>query len=147
MNRKEIIKLVIEEQSTLVRSLKQSVDRYKTASDLDEESTHDPEDFSQQTQAKDMQLRFEQLLNEAQRGLDFVQKELDIQHEVIEKGCLVETDKNYLFVGLSVPVFIFEHKEVVSFSDQAPVFQSIKGKGKGASVEVGNERLKILSFA
>ena len=147
MNRIAIINIIIEEQKVVIESLKQSVDRYKTASDLDEESTHDPEDFSQQTQAKDMQLRYEKTLREAEQSLGFLEGELKLTHDKIEKGTLVETDQNFLFVGISVPPFKFENKEVVAFSDHAPVFQNIKGKSKGDKIEVGSKLLQVIDFS
>ena len=147
MKRADIIAVIIEEQKAVVDSLKQTVNRYKIASDLDEESTHDPEDFSHQTQAKDMQLRYEKTLKEAELSLAFLENELKEKHDKVEKGALVETDKNYLFVGISVPSFQFENKEVIAFSDQAPVFQNIKGKSKGDTVEVGANSLTIINFS
>lgn len=147
MKRVDIITIIIEEQKVVIDSLEQTVERYKIASDLDEESTHDPEDFSQQTQAKDMQLRYEKMLKEANQSLAFLETELKEMHEKIEKGTLIETDKNFLFVGISVPVFIFEDKEVVAFSDHAPVFQNIKGKNRGDTVTVGSNTLQIIDFS
>ena len=147
MKRTAIINIIIEEQTVVIESLKQSVERYKTASDLDEESTHDPEDFSHQTQAKDMQLRYEKMLREADQNLSFLEGELKAKHDKIENGTLIETDKNFIFVGISVPSFEFEGKEVIAFSDHAPVFQNIKGKSKGDSVEIGSKSVKIKDFS
>ena len=147
MKRVDIITIIIEEQKVVIDSLKQTVERYKIASDLDEESTHDPEDFSQQTQAKDMQLRYENTLKEANQSLAFLENELKEKHDKIEKGTLVETDQNYLFVGISVPPFQFEKKDVIAFSDHAPVFQNIKGKSKGDKVEVGAHSVQIIDFS
>ena len=146
MNRNAIINKIIEEQKTVIESLTASVDRYKIASDLDEESTHDPEDFSQQTQAKDMQLRYEKTLREAEYSLAFLEGELKITHDKIEKGALIETDQNFLFVGISVPTFIYEDKEVIAFSDGAPVFQNIKGKNSGETAVIGGKSVKVLGF-
>lgn len=147
MKRADIITIIIEEQKVVIESLKQSVEHYKIASDVDEESTHDPEDFSNQTQAKDMQLRFEKMLKEAEQNLAFLEGELKQSHEKIEKGTLIETDQSFLFVGISVPPFKFENKEVIAFSDHAPVFQNIKGKSKGDTVEVGSKSLQIIDFS
>ena len=147
MNRKAIITKIIEEQNKIVQNLQDSVDRYKTASDLDEESTHDPEDFSQQTQAKDMQLRYEKMLREAKNNLSFLESEATTQHEKIENGTLVETENNFLFVGISVPVFKFKDKEVITFSDQTPVFENIKGRSSGDTIEIGADKVKIKSFS
>jgi len=147
MKRTDILKKIIEEQNAVIDNLKKTVERYKTASDLDEESTHDPEDFSHQTQAKDMQLRYEKTLSEAEQRMKFLQNEVQEKHNTIEKGTLVETDHNFLFIGISVPVFKFENKEVISFSERAPVFQNIKGKNKGDAVEVGAESHTVIDFS
>lgn len=145
MKRNIILEKLIIEQQKVIESLQQSVNQYKTASDMDEESTHDPEDFSHQTEAKDMQLRFEKMLGEAEDNLNFINNEQTAAHETIEKGSLIETDKNFLFIGLSVPVFKVEDKEVISFSDDAPVFEKIKGKKVGDTVKIGDNSYVIQS--
>lgn len=143
MNRIDIVLKIIEEQNKVIESLQESVERYKTASDIDEESTHDPEDFSNQTVAKDMQLRFENIMVEAKQNLNFLESEKEATHTGIENGSLIETDKNFLFVGISVPVFEIEGKEVISFSENAPVFEEMKNKNVGDKVKVGEDSLKI----
>ncbi|KIA89305.1 hypothetical protein [Kaistella jeonii] len=146
MNRKNILNKIIQEQNKVIESLQQSVDQYKTASDIDEESTHDSEDFTNQSIAKDMQLRFEKMMTEAVQNLNFLEKEKEIIHTEIENGSLIETDKNFLFIGISVPVFKVESKEVISFSEKAPIFKEIKGKNTGDTVKIGDDALKILSI-
>jgi hypothetical protein len=146
MDRIEIINRIIEEQQKVLESLKATVERYKTASDLDEESTHDPEDFSQQTQAKDMQLRYEKMLSDAEFNLHFLEKEKKEKHDKIEKGALVETDHHFLFVGISVHPFHVGDKEVLSFSEKAPVFGNIKSHQIGDSVIIGEQTMKIIDF-
>lgn len=146
MKRQDIIRKIIEEQQKVLQNLQDSVDRYKTASDLDEESTHDPEDFSQQTQAKDLQLRFEKMLAEAERTMSFLEAETDRTHDEIENGSLIETDKNFLFVGVSLPVFKIGDREILSFSEKAPVFESIKSKTEGDQIEIGDNVFKILKI-
>lgn len=138
MKRKIIIQKIMEEQNKIIDNLTASVERYTIASDIDEESTHDPEDFSQQTQAKDMQLRYEKMRNEANLQLHFLENELEETHQKIEAGSLVETDKNYFFVGISVPVIKVEEKEVISFSDKAPIFEEIKGKNISDTIRIGD---------
>ncbi|MGZ5188049.1 MAG: hypothetical protein ACXWB5_01290 [Kaistella sp.] len=147
MKRNLIISQLIEEQAKVVESLQQSVNQYKTASDMDEESTHDPEDFSHQTEAKDMQLRFEKMLAEAEENLNFLNSEQNAAHETIEKGSVIETDQSYLFVGISVPVFKIEGKDVISFSEEAPVFEEIKGRAIGDSFKIGDNSHVIQSIA
>ena len=146
MKRDLILEKLIAEQRKVIESLQQSVNQYKSASDMDEESTHDPEDFSQQSQAKDMQLRFEKMLSEAEENLSFLMNEKESSHHVIEKGSVIETDKNFLFVGISVPVFDIDGKEVISFSDNAPIYEGFKGKKIGDRVKIGENLYTIQSI-
>lgn len=146
MKRKEIIAKIIEQQQIVIQSLENSVERYKTASDLEENSTSDPEDLSHQTEAKDMQLRYEKMLRDAKNSLSFLEGELKETHTEIEDGVLISTDKNYLFVGISVSVFEFDGKEVISFSDDAPVFKEIRNKKAGDQIKFGDQNLEILSI-
>lgn len=146
MNRKDIINKIIEEQQKVIESLESSVERYKIASDLDEESTHDPEDFSRQTEAKDMQLRYEKMLNNAESELNFLEKEAAVSHETIENGSIIETAKNLYFVGISVPMTKVKDKQIISFSEDAPVYQNMKGKKVGDEVKVGDQSEVISSI-
>lgn len=146
MNKKDILEKIIEEQNKVIESLEQSVERYKIASDLDEESTHDPEDFSHQTEAKDMQLRYEKMLREAQQSMDFLINQKGENHQEIEEGAIIETDENYLFIGVSVPRFQAGDKEVVSLSAEAPIFHNLKGKKVGEAIQLGAKELTIKSI-
>lgn len=147
MERKKIISKIIEEQQKIIDNLKQSVNNYKTASDMDEESTHDVEDYSHQSVAKDMQLRFEKLLGEAEQNMIFLENEKEMKHTEIENGSLVATDQNYLFVGVSVPVFEIGNRSLLSFSEDAPIFLKLKDKSVGDRVQIGETLLTIQEIA
>ena len=146
MNRKDIINKIIEEQKKVIESLESSVERYKVASDIDEESTHDPEDFSRQTEAKDMQLRYEKMLRNAESEMSFLEKETELSHETTENGSIIETGQNFYFVGISVPMIKLKEKQIISFSEDAPIFQSMKGKKVGDEVKIGDNKEVISSI-
>lgn len=146
MKRDEILAKIIEEQNRVIANLKESVERYKTASDLDEDDTSDPDDLARQTEAKDMQLRFEKMLAKEVNDLAFVQGEKDKTYTEIEQGALVETDKNYFFLAVSLPKFEVNGKEVFCISPDAPIFAKLKGKKVGDRVEVGPNVFEIISI-
>lgn len=146
MNRTEFLNKIIEEQRNVVANLTESVEHYETSSDLDENATIDRDDLSQQDQSKDMQLRFSALLNEAQSNLSFLESIQDEHHTEIENGAILETDTNYLFVGVSVPRFEFNGKEVISFSEDAPIFNEIKSKKIGEKITIGETTSTIQSI-
>ena len=146
MDKEKIISAIIEEQQKVINSLKSSAERYKSEADLDEDQTQDPEDYSRQNEAKDMQLRYEKLLLTAQKNWNILEKAKSENYTEIEIGTLIETDKNYIFVGISLPVFKYEGKDVISVSEEAPVFQTLKSKTLGDTLELGNNNFKIISF-
>ena len=146
MDKVKIISAIIEEQQKVINSLKSSAERYKSEADLDEDQTQDPEDYSRQNEAKDMQLRYEKLLLTAQKNWSILEKAKSENYTEIEIGTLIETDKNYIFVGISLPVFKYEGKDVISVSEEAPVFQTLKSKTLGDTLELGNNNFKIISF-
>lgn len=142
----EIINLIAEEQKKIIANLEESVSRYKSASNLDDNNTHDPEDFSHQDEAKDMQLRFEQRLNEARINLDAISEMDNVIHTEIENGALVETQDNFIFIGISVPIFKHNGKDIITVSGQAPIFQELKGKKINDTLTIGNKSYTVLKI-
>jgi hypothetical protein len=143
MDKTFILSRIIDEYQKVVANLKSSVDLYKFESDMDEDNTLDPDDYARQNEAKDMQLRFQKMLNQTQQNLKFLEEAKADIKENAEVGALIETDKNYLFIGVSVPVFQLEDKEVISFSEDAPIFKSVKNKKIGDIFEIGKNKFEI----
>lgn len=146
MKREELLDKVMEEQLKVIENLKKSVDRYKKASDIDEDDTIDSDDFARQTEAKDMQLRFEKILNQEEQYLKFIKSERETLYIEVEKGAIVETDKAYFFVGVSLSPFQFNGKDVFCISTEAPIFQSLKNKKNGDKVKLGINEHKIIEI-
>lgn len=147
MKRNDIINKIIDEQKRIVANLENSVERYDHASDLDEDGTIDPDDLSQQTQSRDMLLRFTQLLDKAKNDLEYLITEIDEEHNAIEEGVLIETDKAYIFIGISVPKFSAGDKDVYVISVEAPIYTNIRGKKVGDVVDFNQQEMKIISIA
>lgn len=147
MSRKEIINKIIDEQRKIIENLENSVDRYKTNSDMDENDTSDPDDFARQTEAKDMQLRFEKMLTKEKKDLAFLLSEVDKTHDSAEPGALIETDKNFFFICVPIPVFRHNGKDVFSISPEAPVYSKLRGKKIGDQIEVGPNTFQIESIS
>lgn len=146
MSKQKLLNKIIDEQQKIIENLEVNVERFRKASDLDEDSTLNPQDFSHQTEAKDMQLRFEKMLNSSRKDLNFL-KNLSLEKlNRIEKGSMIETEKKYFFVGVSTANFKFENKEVICFSEEAPIFKKLKNKKIGDTFKIGENELKILNI-
>ncbi|MBL7885206.1 MAG: hypothetical protein JNJ52_00530 [Flavobacterium sp.] len=147
MNKINIINGLIDEQKKIILTIEDSILRYKNASDLDENDSSDPEDFSHQDEAKDMQLRYEQMLIQTKNNLEFLELCKSKNCVSIENGSLIETENLYLFIGISLPQFELNNKKVISITEQAPVFNSIKEKSLGEKITIGSTENTILAIS
>jgi hypothetical protein len=147
MNKNEIIKSIINEQNAVISTIENSVSRYKNASDIDENDSIDPEDFSHQDEAKEMQLRYEQILVQAKNNLDFLETYKDKETTKIELGSLIETEDLYIFIGISLQQFMFNGKNVIAISEDAPIYNSIKEKTIGEKIAIGTIENTIISIS
>lgn len=143
MDKLTLLTKIKEEQEKVISNLKSSVESYKAEADLDEDNTVDPEDYSRQSEAKDMQLRLEKMLQTAQNNLALIEENADKTFDTAEAGALVETDKRFFFIGISLPVFKLEGKDIITFSEDAPVFKTIRGKKAGEYIDFAGENIKI----
>ena len=78
--------------------------------------------------AKEMQLRYEQILVQAKNNLDFLETYKDKETTKIEQGSLIETEDLYIFIGISLQQFMLNGKNVIAISEDAPIYKSIKEK-------------------
>lgn len=143
MKKQNILSKIEAEQQKVIDNLRNSVHSYRTESDLDEDNTVDPEDYSRQSEAKDMQLRLEKLLSIAEQNLTSVAAAKEKTFDSAESGALVITDGQYFYIGISLPPFKDGGKEIYSFSEDAPVFKAIKDKKPGETFEFGGKTLTI----
>ncbi|WP_396211321.1 hypothetical protein [Flavobacterium sp.] len=147
MSKNEVVSKIIEEQKTVIANLENSVSRYRTASDIDEHDSIDPEDFSHQEEAKDMQLRYEQMAIQAKTNLDILESYKNKNCAKLVAGALVETEDLYLFIGISTPQFILNDKNVITISEQAPIYSLLKEKVVGEKITIGKIENTILSIS
>jgi hypothetical protein len=147
MNKNEIIKSIINEQNVVISTIENSVSRYKNASDIDENDSIDPEDFSHQDEAKEMQLRYEQILVQAKNNLDFLETYKNKETTKIELGSLIETEDLYIFIGISLQKFMLNGKNVIAISEEAPIYNSIKEKTIGEKITIGTIENTIISIS
>ncbi len=126
--RKEIIDHLIELKRNEIKKLEESRKIYAESADLDEESSLELDDFSQQNQSTDaarsLQLRIDQekyLLNQ------FINLRPELVPEITE-GNVVFTDKVNFVIGLAFKDFEWEGKRFVGISTSAPIFEALVGK-------------------
>ena len=147
MNKAEIIKLIIEHQTELVKELNLSIEGLEGDRDIDEDAVKDSEDFSHQTEAGEMEGRMKEQLKAATLDLSLVKNVSEGTFDTAQVGALVETDKNNFFICIpSVPVEV-GGKSVIGISNRAPIFFKMNNKKVGDSFEVANIEYKIIAIS
>lgn len=138
MKRVNVLKLIIQKQEEVIENIEQSVLIYKADADLDEEDTMDPDDFSHQSESKDMQLRFEQHLKEENQKLKVLQSELEEENSLQ----FIESENYIILLGLSIPLFKY-NKSIIGISEDAPIYSSLRKLTKGDELKLGNTTEKV----
>ena len=146
MTKKEILELIERKLDSNISELTQSLQSYEAASNMDEGDTLDPEDFSQQTEHKEMQMRMQVQLDQARNQLVRLRELAGKDHSISEAGALLETDRNWLFLGISFSAMPVGSKELLGISPESPAFASIRGKGAGDHFQLGKDQYKILAI-
>lgn len=146
MNREKFIRHIIAEQQKTIDNLQAAVDRFRNASNIDENDTVDPEDYAHQSEAKDMQLRYENMLNHELRELDFLNSIAENEIEEVGPGAFIETDNKIFFISTSLPSFELDGKEVFCISSSAPIYKELLGKKAGDTFKMGDSTLTIKSI-
>ena len=147
MNKKKIIQLLIDRQHTMITDLTKSMESYQEYADLDEDDTLDPEDFSQQTVAKESQLRLQQQLGRAQSDLALLEHFAANNFDNVQAGALIHTDSLWFLVGISLGGFDVDDINLHCISTGSPAFDVVINKKVNDNFTLGNTNYKILKIA
>lgn len=145
MSLKEDIKnRIIEIEKEELNGLKNMLNTYSEAADLDEESTLDPEDFSQQDQSRESARSLETRVSRAKMALDsFLNLDFGAKSKV-EAGALVITDSLNFFIGISATMFNFEGRKYIGLNTEAPIYSAMANSKAGDKIEFNGQKYKIL---
>lgn len=143
MDKKEIISQIIEEHQKTIENLDNSINKYKQASDIDEDNTLDPEDYSHQNEAEDIKQSFEQMLIQEKKNMEILSSFTNKSCQFIEPGAFVDLGKVYLFIGVSIHPFKINEIDVYAISVDAPIYSLIKGKTIGDEMVLGTSSYSI----
>ncbi len=144
--KEKILKYLITDLEKSVITFENAIAELKGLSDMDENATKDPEDFSHQNVSRDMEMRYNVQLEQARHDLVAVQQLMNRENKTIAPGALIETDKRWFFVGLSSPAIKVEEKELICFTTSAPVYRLLVGKKAGDDFSLGKEKYQILNI-
>jgi hypothetical protein len=147
LRKEQVLARLKLEQEQIIKDFETLIERYKAASDIDEDDSKDLEDFARQDVNADMTHNIELQLVQAKNDLKFLES-LDLsQKDQAMLGALVETDKYTFFVSIAHPGFELDEKHYVALAIDAPIYSSMKGKKIGESFEFNKMSYQILGIA
>ena len=124
-------KVMISNYEHIITELKEELATKKGSSDLDENDTLDPEDYSTQTVSNVMVDLLQEQIAKTKKDLERIQQIDFSPKEEAMVGAIVTTDMFNFFLGVATVPFLYEHKQIVGVSVSAPIFVNIKGKKVG----------------
>lgn len=124
-------KVMISNYEHIIAELKEELATKKGSSDLDENDTLDPEDYSTQTVSNVMVDLLQEQIAKTKKDLERIQQIDFSPKEEAMVGAIVTTDMFNFFLGVATVPFLYEHKQIVGVSVSAPIFVNIKGKKVG----------------
>jgi len=143
MKKDEILQLVAQEMEKNITEMRNSLHDYEEASNIDEGDTVDPENFSQQSENKEMQYVMQAKLDGALATLEQLQEFSGKSFSTAKSGALIETDKNYFLLGISFPAVKVGNKELLGISNESPAFNVINGMSVNDTFKLGTNTFTI----
>lgn len=139
----ELKKVMLNMYETIIHDLKEELKVKDSLANLDEDNTLDPEDFSNQTESREMKLLLQKQLEKTKfdyekvKNMDFSEKsEAGI-------GALVTTDMFNFILGVATTPFLFGNLQVVGVSTEAPIYRNLHGKKIGDSFQFSGNQYNI----
>ncbi|MFT6500086.1 MAG: hypothetical protein ACJASQ_000193 [Crocinitomicaceae bacterium] len=131
MNKNSIREKMLSHQQTIIAELSQRISSLHTMVDIDEESTHDPEDYSHQFESQELEHLIKVQLNKAKSGLQQLESIDFNPKNTITTGSIVVTDKVVFFIGFSMVPFKVGTDKIVSISINSPIYSLMANKVEG----------------
>ncbi len=118
-----------------IEALKSMYNLYNDSADIDENAKLEIDDFAHQSQSMQSATNLAERLSADYEKLEEFMQISEDPHHIIEEGSLVVTNQFIFYIGLALQPFELDAYEIVAISDDAPIFQAMKGKSKGDNFE------------
>lgn len=131
MNKDTVKDKLFSIQQNIINELSEQVSTVHTNVDIDEDMTHDPEDYSHQFESQELEQLIKVQLNKAKSGLECL-KSIDFgPKNTVTCGAIVETDKMKFFVGFPTVPFVGADGQIIGISLSSPIYPMMANKKTG----------------
>ena len=143
MNKLELKNRLVEIQENIIKELEEKISTTHSMVDIDEESTHDPEDYSHQYESGEIEQLIRAQLNKAKVDLSQLEEMDFSETDTVRAGAFVQTEKYNFIVGFPTVPFDMDGLHIVGVSKASPIFPFMMGKKNGDSFEFSGKKYVI----
>lgn len=131
MNKEAVQAELIAIQKNIIKELQQQIDTVHTMVDIDEEMTHDPEDYSHQYESQEIEHMVKVQLNRAKNGLNVIESIDFSPKNTVTAGAIVETEQFKFLIGFATVPFDVGEDHFVGVSKNSPIYPIMANKKTG----------------
>ena len=142
MNKSEILQIIRGKLSEKTDYLEHLISETRAANNETKSSMGDKYETSRemvQQEINNLQVQ----LNENLKALNSLKLINTNQHSVIGLGSLVETEKGFFYIAVSLGEIRFQEKKIFVISTESPLAKLLFGKKKGNEISLNNSKQTI----
>ena len=142
MNKSEILQIIRGKLSEKTDYLEHLISETRAANNETKSSMGDKYETSRemvQQEINNLQVQ----LNENIKALNSLKLINTNQHSVIGLGSLVETEKGFFYIAVSLGEIRFQEKKIFVISTESPLAKLLFGKKKGNEISLNNSKQTI----
>ncbi|KIA88225.1 hypothetical protein [Kaistella jeonii] len=139
MNKSEILKIVQEKLSEKIATLERMIAETRASNNETKSSMGDKYETTRemvQQEINNLQIQLNENVR-AKNSLTFVNTNL---HQTIGLGSLVQTDKGFFYIAVSLGEIIFNEKKIFVISTESPLGKVLFNKNKGDEISLNNTK-------
>ena len=145
MNKSEILQIIRGKLSEKTDYLEHLISETRAANNETKSSMGDKYETSRemvQQEINNLQVQ----LNENLKALNSLKLINTNQHSVIGLGSLVETEKGFFYIAVSLGEIRFQEKKIFVISIESPLAKAMHGKSKGDEFILNNLKQSIINL-
>ena len=142
MDKQKLYQLVSEKIDQKIQSLELLISETRQSNNDTKSSMGDKYETGRemlQQEINNLQIQ----LNEVLKQKNYLKTMSSKFSEKVEKGALVQTDKGYFYISVSLGEILFDNKKIFAISSESPLAIALLGKIKNEVIMFNNNKQKI----
>ena len=142
MNKSEILKTVSEKLDLKIKTLENLIAETRASNNETKSSMGDKYETTRemvQQEINNLQVQLNENVR-AKNSLKMINTNL---HQVIGLGSLIQTERGFFYIAVSLGEIAFEKKKIFIISPESPLAKVLIGKKKGDEISLNNTKQTI----